>query len=258
LRLWDVQTGKAINSPFNGHKSGVIAVAFSPDGRRIVSGSQDSTLRLWDVQTGKAINSPFNGHKSGVIAVAFSPDGRRIVSGSYDKTVRLWNAQTGQSVGQPLLRDAQIRSVAFSPDGRRIASGSYDRTVQIWDSKTGQPIGQPLFDLEDIGKSQDSNVISSVAFSPDGSHIVSGGWDKTIHVWDVSSEGWLKIACDRLQYHPLLNHPETVTSDPEMLKVSRRSKDVCQRRVWHQQPTPAKSPIDWLKQSYQWVTDRFF
>jgi hypothetical protein len=74
------------------------AVAFSPDGRRIVSGSWDNTLRLWDAASGQPIGSPLQGHTNSVISVAFSPDGRRIVSGSRDNSLRLWDAASGQGI----------------------------------------------------------------------------------------------------------------------------------------------------------------
>ncbi|MEV6325452.1 TIR domain-containing protein, partial [Nocardia sp. NPDC051787] len=77
-------------------------VAFSPDGKRIVSGSHDKTLRLWDAATGQPIGPPLTGHTDVVQSVGFSPDGKRIVSGSHDKTLRLWDGATGQPIGPPL------------------------------------------------------------------------------------------------------------------------------------------------------------
>ncbi|HMW24285.1 MAG TPA: hypothetical protein PKC59_12685, partial [Burkholderiaceae bacterium] len=123
----------------------VNAVAWSPDGQRIVSGSWDNTLRLWDARTGEPIGQPLKGHGSSVASVAWSPDGQRIVSGSGDNTLRLWEARTGEPIGQPLKgHGSSVASVAWSPDGQRIVSGSGDNTLRLWDARTGEPIGQPL------------------------------------------------------------------------------------------------------------------
>ena len=115
-------------------------MAFSPDGRRIVSGGVDGTVRVWDATTGEPIGAPLSGHATTVASVAFSPDGRHIVSGSADKTLRVWDAGTGQQVGPPLAGHTHtVKSVAFSPDGTRIASASEDPTVRLWPGPPAWP-----------------------------------------------------------------------------------------------------------------------
>src|SRR5436853_198692 len=78
------------------------ALPFSPDGKHIVSGSDDKTIKLWDDETGEILQSPLVGHEGSVLSVAFSPDGKQIVSGSNDKTIRLWAAKTGEMLQPPL------------------------------------------------------------------------------------------------------------------------------------------------------------
>ena len=88
MRLWDVETGACVRT-LEGHGDWVTSVCFSPDGRRVASGSWDRTVRLWDAETGACVRT-LQGHDGTVRSVCFSPDGRRLASGSSDRTVRLW------------------------------------------------------------------------------------------------------------------------------------------------------------------------
>jgi WD40 repeat protein len=94
IKLWDAATGSLIRT-FEGHSVPVTSVAFSPDGSRVLSGSQDRTIKLWDAATGALIRT-FEGHSARVASVAFSADGGRVLSGSWDGTVRIWNTATGE------------------------------------------------------------------------------------------------------------------------------------------------------------------
>ena len=209
------------------------AMAFSPDGTRIVSGSWDWTLRLWDAKTGQPIGARLRGHEGDVTSVAFSPDGRRIVTGSEDRTLRLWDAKTGQALGAPLRgHEGGVSSVAFSPDGTRLISGSEDRTLRQWDAKTGEHIGAPL-----KGHSGGVFGVTSVAFSPDGTRIVSGGGDdKTLRLWDANTGQPIGA--------PLRGHDSSVTSvffSPDGARIVSGSQDRT-LRLWDAktgQPTGA-------------------
>jgi len=159
-----------------GHERRVFSVSFSPDGKRIVSGSEDKTIKLWDLSTSAELMT-LRGHEGGVGAV-FGPNGKRIVSGSTDKTIKVWDAETGEEVMTLRGHEAPLWCLNLSPDGKKIISGSKDKTIKVWDAATG---------VEVMTLTGHEDTVSSVAFSPDGKRIVSGSWDKTIKVWDTAT-----------------------------------------------------------------------
>ena len=160
----------------DGHTDRVLAVAVSPDGRFIVSGSADHTVKVWDAGDGRLLRS-LEGHTyHSVNAVAVSPDGRFIVSGSNDQTVKVWDAASGRLLRSLEGHTGAVNAVALSADGRTIVSGSSDRTLKVWDAHDGRL----LRSLEGH-----THWVNAVALSADGRTIVSGADDFTVKVWDA-------------------------------------------------------------------------
>ena len=132
--IWDAFTGGEIGNRRSAIMWGFVnSVAFSPDGKRIVSGISKN-LQFWAAATGNPIGDPLEGHSDDVTAVAYSPDGKYIVSGSKDSTIRIWDVASGKQIGRPFVEHiSPVNYVSYSPDGKHILSKSEDGTVRIWD-----------------------------------------------------------------------------------------------------------------------------
>ncbi|MFB8797540.1 MAG: protein kinase [Microcoleus sp.] len=166
---------------FAQHSDAVGAVAFSPDGLMLASGSKDKTIQIWDLATGKSIRT-FEGDSSTIWSVAFDSNGTRLATGTGFWRVMLWDMKTGQSI-RSLDHAASVWSVAISHDGLLIASGSGDKTAKIWDAENGRLI----HNLPDH-----TDFVYSVAFSPDDKTLVSASKDKKITIVDVATGRFLK------------------------------------------------------------------
>jgi WD40 repeat protein len=160
--------------------------AFSPDGRRIASASDDKTLKVWDAATGRELRT-LSGHTEGVLCVAFSADGRRLASGSADKSIRIWDAETGREIKTIGGPDGKVNlgvpwSVAFSPDGTAIAAALATGTFPLLDIATGT--------LKVRAGEGDNSVYYSM-FSPDGKRLIAGQGNQ-VKILDASNGRWIK------------------------------------------------------------------
>ena len=163
-------------TPFRGHLDRVMAMAFSPDGRLIASGSADRTVRLWEVATGREM-AVLRGHEQTVPQVVFSPDGRRLASTDESHTVRLWDPTAGALVALLSDRLVDMPVLTFSPDSR-IVSVKAGRDVYLCEATTGKP--RHTF-------RHGSRIWAHLAFAPDGKRMFGSTHDGTITAWDVES-----------------------------------------------------------------------
>ena len=145
------------------------AVSFSPDGRRVVTGSTDKTARIWDAITGDELVT-LQGPPTPVRAAMFSPDGQRVVTIPPDGTVRVWDSTKGVQLRALKGHKLLVMSAAFSPDGQRLLTVSLDLTVRVWSVATGDELA--------VLKGH-SKPINSAAFSSNGQRIVTASWDRT-------------------------------------------------------------------------------
>jgi WD40 repeat protein len=132
IELWDPKNGRKLHA-IGSHSDSIQALAFSPDGRTLASGSEDGWIKIWDLAGGRELHA-FNGHPRGVWSVAYSPDGLTLASAGSDKMIKLWTLVSGRELCALAGHSDRVRSVAYSPNGRMLASGSDDGTIQLWDT----------------------------------------------------------------------------------------------------------------------------
>jgi WD40 repeat protein len=180
-RLYDTATGRPVGKTLE-HREVIRAVAFSPDGKRILTGGEDKSAGSWDAATGRPVGDVLK-HVSAVDFVAFSPDGKTVLT-TDQLTVRLWNAATGQPIGEPIR--SWVWADCFSPNGRTVLIGAPGPTgwgvARLWDAETGKPCGRYL---------HHEAQITDVALSPDGRTILTASigsyFTEGVQLWDVAT-----------------------------------------------------------------------
>jgi WD40 repeat protein len=180
LFVWNLANGQKLASlKPQGHTDWIRGVAFSPDGQRLATASEDRTVRIWDAHDLREIQS-FKGHADRVHSVAFNPDGKRVASACADGTIKIWDATVAQE--NLLCKGDTDRSIvwslSFSPDSQRLAAGS-DQGVEVFDATKGARVSSFAGG-------------HSVAFSPDGKRLVIPP-----RIWDVSGQEILTLKDQR-------------------------------------------------------------
>jgi WD40 repeat protein/tRNA A-37 threonylcarbamoyl transferase component Bud32 len=179
VRIYDVEADRQVHE-LHGHTAAVHAVAFNADGRLLASAGNDGVIHLWDPLNGKLL-SRLPHVSAEVNSVAFSPDGRWLVAARSDHLATVWDVKERRVRLTLRGHTGPVYSAAFSHDGTRLATGAQDMTARVWDASDGRM----LFAL----KGHKYSLVSSVAFSPDGSRLASasGGLDKRIKLWDLTT-----------------------------------------------------------------------
>ena len=178
IALWSATDGHLVRTLEAPGFGACFAVAFSPDGTRILGGYGDNTARIWDVATG-ALLFTLSGHTFFVDAVAWSPDGTRVATGGWDNAIRTWNPATGALQHVLTGHTDIVRDVTFSPDGASLASGSWDHTIRLWNAATGA--------LSKTLNHPDPGSINALRYTADGARLAAGGIGAGGELLDASS-----------------------------------------------------------------------
>ncbi len=194
-KVWDAESGRAIVwstesgekfESLDEHKKSVTSVAFSPNGKLLVTGSGDNTVKIWDISSGVEAYPELKGHTRTIYNVAFSPDGLRLATGSGDTKVIMWDVKSQRQLFTLTGHKNSIYDLAFSPDGRRLATASYERI-----GKDTNRVG--VVKVWNVGPSEEwasleghTRRIKSFAFSPNGKYLATASKKETI-LWDTTS-----------------------------------------------------------------------
>jgi WD40 repeat protein len=197
IHILALETGR-VAQVFKGHKQIVVALAFSPNGKQLASGSNDATARIYDLKSGRT-DKVLEGHGDRVLGVAWSPDGKSVATSSADKTGRLWSVATGKMTAELRGHAHQVNGVAWAADGKTVATGSADATIRVWGAD-----GALRNSYADLGKQEKEKVqVTALAFTRDGRELLYTG------VGATGRAGLLDLATGKPRLR-FLEHTNTV------------------------------------------------
>ena len=276
VRLFDPITNSVVNTFLPQHHCRLIDIAWSPDGNKIASSSDDGSMLIWDVMTGTRIGYSQISAQIG-LSVVWSPDSTKIVSiGSGGEYATTWDAVTGERLYNTPSHDDTTTSVVWSPDGNKIATSSNDNTIQIADVTQIPPIVamtlQYTASLYSVDWSSDSTKLASgsidgtiqiwdatiaapsldvltghtdavemVVWSPDGSQLASGSTDGTVRIWDAATGNQLDIIQSTVgTVHQVAWHPNG--NQLSILVIIASLKEISLKSLMYRKLPPAIPP----------------
>ena len=179
-----------INVPLMGHTERVYAVAVSPDGKTLATGSFDKTIKLWDAGSAKEFRTigGANGHTNTITALAFAPKEPTLATASTDNTVKLWDVKRDkptETALKTLPHPQLVNCLAFNATGTTLATGGQDGILRFWDMTKKEPGTPKTITAHEIAQPKQPQAIYSLVWLPDGKQIITASNDRSIKVWDV-------------------------------------------------------------------------
>jgi WD domain, G-beta repeat len=179
-----------INVPMMGHTERVYAVAVSPDGKTLATGSFDKTVKLWDATSAKEFRTigGANGHTNTITALAFHPKEATLATASTDNTVRLWDIKRDKpaEAAQKTLQHPQlVNCLGFNASGTTLATGGQDGILRFWDMTKKEPGTPKTITAHETLQPKQAQAIYALVWLPDGKQIITASNDRSIKVWDV-------------------------------------------------------------------------
>ena len=211
-----------------GHSATVHAVAFSPDGRWIISGSADQTIRIWDSESG-ALRQTLGGNIGKIYTLAIARNGRVLAGGGEAGAIQLWDLATGELIRKIAGHQGAIHALVFSSEGTRLYSAGADKKLRGWHPQSGA--------LETTFQGHSAAVLA-LALSPDGRTLASGGADRAILLWDLRARSLSRM----LSGHGDAVHAVAFSNDGQALASASRDHAI---HWWDPQTGTAKRSVKW-------------